>query len=420
MVVNVKKECPTLLLIIMITFSQNVYAFSQMATGKLALTRNVVQVLVLLYLVIKVIKGNMVKPRVLVAYIILMACMIISMFLNVDFAGVYWLLECTIAFCFVTLYDVYSIGDKFEKIMICICSIYTALYFLIMCDWNILATPICLFLEKTHIVWHHSEMMQYYINHVIPLRSYAFFREPGVYQMFIALALMIELFVSERFRLWHGCVYVVAILTTHSTTGYICIVLILGLVVIKYAKSNRGMTIFSIGIILIALPLIPFVLNSILLKLTATGANSHSWLSRQASILTNIYIWVQKPIQGVGISYIFENYEKITKDVFGLQAGIYSITDDTNTVLIFFAAFGIIVGGLFVWGTFLFCKKMMRGKLFPTCILFIVFLCLYAGQALNSTTYPYILMFIGIEGARIRKHKGVKKENDVINSYSML
>ena len=420
MMVNVKKECPTLLLLIIILFSQNVYAFSQVTTGTLAFIRNIAQVLILLYLVIKVIQRNMIKSSVLVTYMIMVAAMILSMFLNVDFSGAYWLLECTIAFCFVTLYDVYSIGDKFEKIMIWICSIYTALYFLTMSFWNILETPICLFLEKLHIIWHHSEMMQYYMNHVTPLRSYAFFREPGVYQMFIVLALLIELFVRDRVRLWHGCVYVVAILTTRSTTGYLCLVLILGLVIVNYAKSKRSMAIVSVGIVLGSLPLIPYVLNSILFKMTAIGANSHSWLSRQASIFTNLYIWFKKPVQGVGISYIFENYEKITKDVFGLQAGIYSITDDTNTVLIFFAAFGSIVGGLFVWGTFLFCKKMMRGKLFSTCILFIIFLCLYAGEALNSTTYPYILMFIGLEGPVIRNQKGVNRENDIINSYSML
>lgn len=390
-----KRECSIILLLVMIIFSQNVYAFSQLATGYWALARNIMQLLLLAVLALGILQKREVNIKSLCVYLVFVSSMLFGMFWHMDFAGTYWVLDCTIAFLFVELYDEFSIAEKFEKIMFIICSIYTMLYVFTLFFFEILKTPIYNFLEKMHIVWHHSSMYQYYVSGVVPLRSYAIFREPGVYQMFIILAALIELFVRRKMRWWHVGLYGVALLATHSTTGYMCLLLVAVMVIIKYMKKNRLMVLGAIGAVLVAIPLLPRVLGSILTKFTVTGESSHSWLSRQASILTNLYLWKQNPIIGVGISHIYENFSIVTRDVFGLQAGTYSINDDTNTVLLFFAAYGIVAGSLFVIGTYGWCKRVAQGKLL-TLILFVICIFLYSGEALNSTCYPYILFFIGM------------------------
>ena len=397
-----KRECPLILLLVMIIFSQNVYAFSQLATGYWALARNVVQLIVLLLLAIGILRKDKVDRNVLCIYVIFVANLLVTMFWFMDFAGTYWILDCTIAFLFVELYDEYSIAEKFEKIMFVICCVYTLLYLITVGNWEILKTPICLLMEKMHLIWHHSSVYEYYVSGAASLRSYAIFREPGVYQMFIILALIVEIFVRKKMRWWHAGVYILALLATRSTTGYICLLLVACMVVIKYWKITPVTLLFAGGGLAASIPILPRILSSIAAKFTATGGSSHSWLSRLASVVTNLYFWKESPVIGVGISRIYNDFEVVTREVFGLQAGAYSIKDDTNTILLFFAAFGIVAGFLFVVGMYGFCKKMARTKLL-TLILFVTFVCLYAGEAVNSTCYPYILFFIGINGVLGKK-----------------
>lgn len=415
-----KKECPTLLLVAIMIFSQNVYAFSQVATGGWRTARDIAQLLILLILIVNLLRKTTINLKVLCAYLVFIGCMLITMFLLSDFAGSYWILDCTIAFLFVELYDEQSIAEKFEKIMFVICSIYTILYVIAMLYTDILKTKICLYLEQVHLIWYHSSAYEYYVNGIVPIRSYAIFREPGIYQMFIILAMIIELFTEKKIRWWHMVVYTISLLATHSTTGYICLIMVIILFIVKYVKCNRLTILCGSLAVIAAIPVLPKLLNSILAKFTATGGSSHSWLSRKASILVNLYFWKEKPIIGVGISNIFQYFNTVALNVFGLHAGAYSITDDTNTILLFFAAFGLVCGSIFVIGTYGWCMRVTQNKLLSLGVL-VILIFLYAGEAVNSTCYPYILLFIGISYIVDRKTvKKIKRESNDFDNYSVL
>lgn len=398
-----KKDCPLILLLGIIIFSQNVWAFSPLATGYWSAVRDIAQMAIFVFLTIGIIRKGSVNLKLLCVYMIFMSHMLLTMFWVCDFTGRYWLLDCTIAYLFVEQYNEYSVAEKFEKIMFVICAVYTLLYAIALCNLDVLTSPVATFLDEIKLIWRHPEVYKYYVTGATALRSYAIFREPGVYQMFIVIAMLIEFLVRKRFRWTHVMLYAIALLATYSTTGYMCLLLIGVMFALKHIKRNRLTVLCAIVGSGVAIPLLPRILSSIISKFTATGANSHSWLCRKASFVTNIYFWKENPIIGVGIPYVQNNFEKISRKMFGLSAGTYAIKDDTNTVLLFFAAFGTMLGVLFVLGTYGWCKKVAQNNLL-TFILFIILLFLYSGEAVNSTCYPYVLFFVGISSF-FRKEK---------------
>lgn len=390
-----KRECPTLLLVLLIVFSQNVYAFSPLATGHWGAIRNVVQLFLLMDLFILLMVHRRIKLKLLCVYLAFMCSMLFGMVLHKDFAGTYWLLECTIAFLVIVLYTENSIIDKFERIIFVICAVYSLGYLVTRLHLELLHSPLYSILERFHLIWGHSSMYPYYVAGVVPLRAYAFFREPGVYQMFLILALVIEWIVRNKKRRLHIGLYIFAIWATHSTTGYLCLGLVMLMAAIKYMTNSRQVMLYMLGALAVLIPILPSLLGNIIQKFTASGAEAHSWLSRQASILTNLFFLKENPLFGVGVSHVFENFADVTKSIFNLQAGAYSITDDTNTILLFFAAFGTFTGLLFVFGTYKLCRHILDKNILSL-IMFLIFVFLYAGEAVNSTCYPYILFLMGI------------------------
>ena len=126
-----KRECSIWLLLSIMIFSQNVYVFNGYATGMWAAMRDIIQITILLYLVIVSFKRNVFERGLLCAYFGLMLTFAVSMLFNLDFfSNEYWILECTISFLVINLYDYRKLLVKFERIMFFICSFYTFCYFI--------------------------------------------------------------------------------------------------------------------------------------------------------------------------------------------------------------------------------------------------------------------------------------------------
>lgn len=389
-----KKICPIWLLIAIMLFSQNVYAFNAFSTGYLRIIRDGLQLLILLYLIGQTIYRGLVEKNLIKAYLILVILIIAGMIFNFDFSGSYWILECTIAFLLINLYNYPNLLMKFETVMFYICSFYTVGYVIIRMNLSILNTSVYRLLEQLYIFHSHSGNLKFYMAGSTAIRSSAFYREPGVYQMFIICALVIELMARRPKRILHVFVYSVSVLVTYSTTGYICLFLVLLAGILSNWRTDKRFRKWVLRCGILIIPLLPKFLHIILNKFLATGANSHSWMSRSASVWTNLYFWLQNPLMGVGLKRILNNFEKITTDIFGIMSGGYSIKDDTNTVLLYFAAFGTIAGVVFLGGQFKCIKKLTNNRIMLL-ISLLALMFLYAGEAVNSTCLPYIIFFIG-------------------------
>lgn len=383
------------LIILLMVFSQNTMLFSPLAEGNAGKIRTLVYLMVLAGLLIKTVIRKWVSKSLLLSFVLFAGTVILSMIIHVDNGAEYWLIVMLISLFIIMNYNISDFSRKYSLLMRMLCILFLLGYFLLSMKPDLVLSPTWLRLEQNGIVFEHSSMLYYYRMGIVPIRAYGIYREPGVYQMYVILAMLICLYSKKKFMA-DFLVYSLAVLTTHSTTGYICLLLIYTVLVLKMLalKDKRAVVILT-GIIAIGAVAAPRLINSILNKFTATGISAHSWMSRFASFATNIYLWLKNPLFGIGMNGILENFSDVTQNVFGLNAGGVAITDDTNSILIFFAAYGLIPGLIFCIGIWKGIRKIEKSILCDLMVMGI-FICLFAGEQVNNTCYPYILIFSGL------------------------
>lgn len=394
-------------------FSQNSMMFSPLAGGNRANLRILIYISVLIGLFVKTIIRKQVNRYLLLGVGLFLGTVILSMMIHADNGAEYWLIVILISFFIIADYDVSDFSRKYNLIIRMLCILFLIGYFLLSVRQELILSPAWIKLEETGIVFEHSSMLYYYQNGIVPMRAYGIYREPGVYQMYVILAMLICLYTKKKFT-GDFLIYSLAVLTTHSTTGYICLLLVYGVLILKMLSvKDRRAVIILVGIIAAGIIAAPRLINSIIFKFTATGINAHSWMSRFASFATNIYLWLKNPLLGIGMNGVLENFSDVTQNIFGLNAGGVAITDDTNSILIFFAAYGLIPGIIFCIGIWRVIRKNERNML-SSILIMGIFICLFAGEQINSTCYPYILIFSGLGAGKLVLAKKKLYEKDVI------
>lgn len=187
--------------------------------------------------------------------------------------------------------------------------------------------------------------------------NFSFFREPGVFQIYLNIALLLslsDLGPVKKLEKWAGVVILVlATVLTFSTTGYICMCLILILFVLKngYFKENKKFSYLFIAFLMVIAALLVYVfifgLDSItdavydmlFSKFDRTSDKFDSGGSRMVSIGTNYYLWLKDPVFGIGITQKQELYFSLARYKYGFVP-----TSDTNTIFAMFSLFGVMMG----------------------------------------------------------------------------
>lgn len=229
------------------------------------------------------------------------------------------------------------------------------------------------------------------------IRNGGIFWEPGVYQMFLNLAILFELFVEEKPRKGYLAAYCIALLSTFSTTGYIAFFWMM-LIYILFGGKNPRISKGSRWLIL--LPIISIVLFVVITGTTigrqvfgkASNLKEGTTMVRIASFFASIEIAGMHPLRGVGMENIGDYMYQITKS----SDFYYGWTrQNSNTLLYQFAAHGCIFGGLFLAGTSSFGRVFKRGNTFAFFV-FILISIFYMGENLMVSILPYIIIFYGI------------------------
>ena len=194
--------------------------------------------------------------------------------------------------------------------------------------------------------------------------------------------------------------YIIAILTTMSTTGYIALAIILLLMVFnKDIVSNFAGRILliclTVGLIGLSLFTSAFSLvaedsaTSVFAKLF--DLNSKSTISRYASITENIRIVGLNPFAGVGLTNLAELFPEYSYMTYG-----YATVHNTNTILIQFASHGIIYGIMWCFAYWKFAKIISKKKAIWIAI---VFLILYIGENLTYSGFSNLFLMYGLVGS---------------------
>ena len=233
-------------------------------------------------------------------------------------------------------------------------------------------------------------------------RNYGCFREPGVFQVYIILALMLH-FSEHKINIKKFIVYSTALITTKSTTGYILYALLLS----SYFFKKRIPIVRRIFLFLIffgaAAGIVFYELNksgySVFQKFALTNI---SFMTRLSNIVVDYHIFLRSPIFGVGITSQMNLHHLLPQQLFNIDTGGV----DTNTFLSLFATFGVVYGFFSLIGTYRMTTLISRTKIDQILYFIIMFLALIT-ENFRYSIFFYVLFWYGMNSYKINISSGI-------------
>ena len=181
------------------------------------------------------------------------------------------------------------------------------------------------------------------------LRNFGIFREPGVYQIFLNIAILFVLFCGEKLKRKKTklVILVLTILTTFSTAGIIITSLLLLIYCIVNLKCISIKNILSSLAFIAGLIAVIFLFNRYFMvfdKLFSKIGNKDdsSWFSRTSSFVVNIAVGFNNIFFGAGWDNVKVETAKYTSLLYNMSFKF----SNTNTFLKLFAIHGL---GVFVF-----------------------------------------------------------------------
>jgi hypothetical protein len=234
-------------------------------------------------------------------------------------------------------------------------------------------------------------------------RNYSIFWEPGAFQGFITLALVMLLFADQKIfsagrKLVYASIFIIATITTFSTTGYI----VLLIVFIAYSLKNLRVLPYTLLLGLIFyLAFDRAILNNVLFqKFNKEGIWSTSGERRISDVFVEIDMVKTSPVFGVGYHTYFTK-KGITLSMQGIRE---TWEGGTNSMTYLMALFGIPFLSLLVWGLFNFVQFIEKRKEIQI-ILFFSIVILLMGEVFLAKVAFQVIIFYGLNRIRSPRKK---------------
>lgn len=224
------------------------------------------------------------------------------------------------------------------------------------------------------------------------MRNTGIFREPGVFVVFLAIALLLTLlYDSPKKRKEHLIIFTITILTTLSTAGYIILaVFYCYLILVNKEIKHKPVIIILITLVLVVLITQTNILQSdgMLFSKFRKGTNSYgSWFARLSSLTQSLGIAIKNPLFGVGRYTLYNTILDVN--------GVYAAIDNTNTILIGFASYGFLFGIFLVLGCWNFIKSQTHDFI-SSFFLFIVLFMALSNEDMGQNIIFYFIVFSGL------------------------
>lgn len=230
------------------------------------------------------------------------------------------------------------------------------------------------------------------------VRNMSIFREPGVFMIYLNLAIIFELFFKDSVNKRYLLVFIFAIFSTLSTAAF----LILASILIAYLFiKNKSKAVINNKLLIIGLGLISIVFifsssqfySMIFDKIGKDSIGEGSSLARGISVVANFNIFLENFIFGSGIKIYPLEFSKATLALIGVSL---HIGNNTNTITTLFAVYGFFIGCLFIFMLFSFAKKTSN-SLIIRIIIFIVLIMFYSNEDLRYSLMSATLLMWGLK-----------------------
>lgn len=253
-------------------------------------------------------------------------------------------------------------------------------------------------------------------------RNYSIFREPGVFQVYLIAAILISVILYDsrkKFKELVGIgVLVVATLMTKSTTAYFGLILVLFFFLVKenyFCNIKKFWTAIVIGTIAAISVIVYFqffisdaaivnLRNIFIDKFDSTSIYYESGFARIASVGTNISLWLQNPLFGVGVTRKQASYLSTSMSIYGYQTSI-----DTNTFLAQFSLYGVVVGLIWIFAV-LGLSRCLAKKSIERIIILVIIMMLLMTEYLVFSSICNVFIWYGLSKYFAKKdEKALKK-----------
>lgn len=222
-----------------------------------------------------------------------------------------------------------------------------------------------------------------------PMRNPGPFWEPGVFQMYINIALIFLLFSKEKVNRYQLIIFLFALFTTFSTTGFICFFIIL----LAYYSRNDKFKLFHfvIGVVFILLCYY-FITRSevnelVFGKFSSDSQSNASFVIRMNELTFYFETWTSNIFNfffGEGTSNAYNAAMYLHSDA------IVRFEGSTQTTLRELASYGLFYGIMRILLIFKFSSFLGNGKL-ASILLFACFMLM-----INTESMLFSILFNGI------------------------
>ena len=226
-------------------------------------------------------------------------------------------------------------------------------------------------------------------NEVVPwgFRLYGIFREPAMYCIYLGLGLARCLLAQKKKNCIKIMVYLLAILLTASTTGYIATAFLF--VCYFFLEKNKSRW-FLLYLLLFAVMGIWAINHGVggyfVSRISMTGRDAVSSNSRYFSIIGGAIVGLMHPWFGAGAIKSATAFEKVLIDLIGKS---YCWA---NMITYLWASFGCIFAYIFLRGIY----GVLSDKKKSVSLAFFLFICLLlCGETMTYSSIMYIFMFYG-------------------------
>jgi len=210
------------------------------------------------------------------------------------------------------------------------------------------------------------------------LRNQGIFWEPGAFQFYIIYAMIFSMFVCKKNTLKRNALYIITIISTVSTTGYLTVFMVICVYLLSDIHSDdtkkRNNAIFMLCATIIAICVVLYffekdrnlyyqIFGKIESYFDTSVKNTYDVSSasvRFDAITKVIQIFLKNPIFGVGTSGLVK------------EAEFYGFNLYTCTWANWFAMYGVFYGLIMISGLYKSTKMFNVGKMQR----FLIFLCL--------------------------------------------
>ena len=268
-----------------------------------------------------------------------------------------------------------------------------------LCIWVALMTDIMSYKEVDNVIGatiKTAGFCTFFNDNVgLFLRNGCFFREPGVFMVFINIAFILDaLFLKNNIGLNKLVLYAVCMLTTLSTAGVIIMFGVFILYLQGQAKNYKSLIVSALFFMLCIYLLVGSeeLMNNVFGKLEH-GMSSNSVVGRITSLTIPGAIILNNPLLGVGAARFRGEYISFGREMYHMHIDPQGLS--TNTILNAGAVYGLWFTLFIIIGFFKFSKTLSSSKFTQTIGVFLLFMMLFSNESMFYSMLVYILIFYG-------------------------